>query len=90
VHAAGIVERILDIVVDQATASGAVRVTSVDLEARALVRASEAALRFHWHQLAARTLAEGDELRMVETDEATDLRPVTIDVVGGAGDAALT
>ncbi len=87
-HEAGIVERILDVVVEQATASGAVRVTSVQLEAGALARVSEEALRFHWAQLAAGTLAEGAELHVVESDEPTDLRLVAIDVEDEIGDAA--
>ncbi len=89
-HEAGIVERILDVVVEQATASGAVRVISVQLEAGALARVSEDALRFHWDQLAAGTLAEGAELHLEETDDPTDLRLVAIDVEDEAGDAAPT
>lgn len=89
-HEAGIVERILDVAVDGATASGTVRVTSVDVEAGALARVAETALRFHPQQLTAGRLAEGAGLRMVETDEPTELHLVSIDVEGEAGVAALT
>lgn len=86
-HEAGIADRILDIVVAQATEAGALRVASVQLEAGALARVSEDALRFHWEQHAAGTPAEGAELHVVQTDELTDLRLISIDVEGEAPDA---
>jgi hydrogenase nickel incorporation protein HypA/HybF len=88
VHEAGIVDRILDIVVEEAAGAGAARVTSVYLEAGALARVSEDALRFHWEQHATGTPAEGAVLHLTETDEPTDLRLVSIDVEGEADDAA--
>lgn len=90
-HEAGIADRILDIVVARAAEAGALRVTSIQLEAGALARVSEDALRFHWEQHATGTPAEGAELHVVQTDEPTDLRLISIDVeseAGGAGHAA--
>ena len=86
-HEAGIADRILDIVVAQAVEAGALRITSIHLEAGSLARVSEDALRFHWEQHAAGTPAEGAVLHLVETDEPTDLRLISIDVEGEAGDA---
>jgi len=85
VHEAGIADRILDIVVARAAEAGALRIASIHLEAGALARVSEDALRFHWEQHAAGTPAEGAELHVVRTDEATDLRLISIDVEGEAG-----
>ena len=85
-HEAGIVDRILDIVVARAAEAGALRITSIDLEAGALARVSEESLRFHWEQRAAGTPAEGAVLHVVETDEPTDLRLISIDVEGEADD----
>ena len=86
-HEAGIVDRILDIVVARAAEDRAQRIVSVHLEAGTLARVSEDALNFHWEELAAGTPAEGAELHVVHTDESTDLRLVSIDVEGAAGDA---
>lgn len=83
-HEAGIADRILDIVVAQAVEAGALRITSIHLEAGVLAGVSEEALRFHWEQHAAGTLAEGAVLHLVQTDEPTDLRLVAIDVEGPA------
>ena len=63
---------------------------SIHLEAGVLAGVSEEALRFHWQQHAAGTPAEGAELHLVETDEPTDLRLVSIEVEGAVGDAALS
>jgi hydrogenase nickel incorporation protein HypA/HybF len=82
VHEAGIADRILDIVVARAAEAGALRITSIHLEAGALAGVSEDALRFHWEQHAAGTPAEGAVLHLVQTDEPTDLRLVAIDVEG--------
>ena len=86
-HEAGIVERILDIVVARAAEDGAQRIVSVQLEAGTLARVSEDALSFHWEELAAGTAAEGAALHLAQTDEPTDLRLVSIEVEGAAGDA---
>jgi Zn finger protein HypA/HybF involved in hydrogenase expression len=82
VHEAGIADRILDIVVARAAEAGALRITSIHLEAGVLAGVSEDALRFHWEQHAAGTPAEGAVLHLVQTDEPTDLRLVAIDVEG--------
>ena len=87
-HEAGIADRILDIVVARASEAGALRITSIQIEAGVLARVSEDALRFHWEQHAAGTPAEGAVLHVVQTDEPTDLRLLSIDVEGEAGDAA--
>ena len=89
-HEAGIVDRILDIVVARAAEDGAQRIVSIHLEAGVLAGVSEEALRFHWEQHAAGTPAEGAELHLVEIDEPTDLRLVSIEVEGVAGDATLS
>lgn len=89
-HEAGIVDRILDIVVARAAEDGAQRIVSIHLEAGLLAGVSEEALRFHWQQHAAGTPAEGAEIHFVETDEPTDLRLVSIEVEGAVGDAALS
>jgi Zn finger protein HypA/HybF involved in hydrogenase expression len=81
-HEAGIVDSILDIVVAQAAAAGATRVTDIHLEAGLLARVSEDAIRFHWEQRAAGTPAADAVLHVVETDEPTDLRLVSIEVEG--------
>ena len=81
-HEAGIADRILDIVVARAAEAGALRITSIHLEAGVLAGVSEDALRFHWEQHAAGTPAEGAVLHLVQTDEPTDLRLVAIDVEG--------
>jgi len=85
-HEAGIADRILDIVVARAAEDGALRITSIHLEAGVLAGVSEEALRFHWEQHAAGTPAEGAELHLVQTEEPTDLRLISIDVEGEAGD----
>ena len=93
-HEAGLADRILDIVVAQASQAGARRIVAINLEAGVLAGVSEEALRFHWEQHAAGTPAEGAELHLVLTEEPTDLRLVSIDVDDGpggspaAGDAA--
>ncbi|MGD8684379.1 MAG: hydrogenase maturation nickel metallochaperone HypA [Chloroflexota bacterium] len=84
-HEAGIVDNILDIVVARAAEEGASRITSVHLEAGALARVSEDALRFHWEQLAEGTPAEGASLHVEQVDEPTDLRLVAIDVEAEPG-----
>ena len=83
VHEAGLADRILDIVVAQASEAGAARIVVVNLEAGILAAVSEEALRFHWEQHVAGTPAEGAELRLVLTEEPTDLRLVSIDVDDG-------
>jgi hydrogenase nickel incorporation protein HypA/HybF len=90
VHEAGIADRILDIVVARAAEAGALRITSIHLEAGVLAGVSEDALRFHWEQHADGTPAEGAVLHLVQTDEPTDLRLVAIDVEDEAGDAAMS
>lgn len=87
-HEAGIVDSILNIVVERAAEEGASRITSVHLEAGALARVSEDALRFHWEQLAQGTPAEGATLQVQEVDEPTDLRLVAIDVEADSSDRA--
>jgi len=88
VHEAGIADRILDIVVARAAEAGALRITSIQLEAGVLAGVSEDALRFHWEQHAVGTPAEGAVLHLVQTEEPTDLRLVSIEVEDEAGDAA--
>jgi len=87
VHEVGIADRILDIVVARVAEAGALRIASIHLEAGALDRVSEDALRVHWEQHAAGTQTEGAELHVVQTDEPTDLRLISIDVESEAGDA---
>ena len=84
-HEAGIADRILDIVIARAMEAGAPRITAIHVEAGALAAVSEDSLRFHWEQHAAGTPAEGAILVFTEVDEPTDLRLVSIDVEGAAG-----
>ncbi len=87
-HEAGIADRILDIVVEQARRAGAPRVTAIHLEAGVLAGVSEDSLRFHWEQHALGTPAEHAVLHFTEVDTPTDLRLVSIDVEEGEGESA--
>jgi Zn finger protein HypA/HybF involved in hydrogenase expression len=82
-HEAGMVDRILEIVLAKAAEAGAKRITEISLEAGPLSGVSEEALRFHWAEHAAGTLAEGAELRVSATDDLVELRLISIDVEGG-------
>jgi hydrogenase nickel incorporation protein HypA/HybF len=88
VHEAGIADRILDIVVEQARQAGAPRITAIHLEAGVLAGVSEDSLRFHWEQHALGTPAEGAVLHFTEVETPTDLRLVSIDVEEADGDGA--
>ncbi|MCU0478276.1 MAG: hydrogenase maturation nickel metallochaperone HypA [Chloroflexi bacterium] len=89
-HEAGIADRILDIVVARAHEAGAPRITAIYLEAGLLAGVSEEALRFHWEQHAAGTPAEGAVLHLVQLDEPTDLRLVSIEVEEAVADEGAT
>ncbi|MFH1474511.1 MAG: hydrogenase/urease maturation nickel metallochaperone HypA [Chloroflexota bacterium] len=81
-HEAGMVDRILEVVLARAAEADARRVTEIHLQAGPLSGVSEEALRFHWAEHAAGTAAEGAELRVSATDDLVELRLLSIDVEG--------
>jgi Zn finger protein HypA/HybF involved in hydrogenase expression len=87
-HEAGMVDRILEIVLARAAEAGAARVTQIQLEAGPLSGVADEALRFHWAEHAAGTIAEGAELVVTPTDDLIELRLVSFEVEEPAGGAA--
>jgi Zn finger protein HypA/HybF involved in hydrogenase expression len=79
-HEAGVADRILDAVVEQARLAGDRRITDVHLEAGTSSSVSEESLRFHWEQHSVGTRAEGAVLHLVLVEAPTDLCLVAIDV----------
>ncbi len=87
-HEAGMVDRILEIVLARAAEAGATRVTQIQLEAGPLSGVADEALRFHWAEHAAGTIAEGAELVVSPTDDLIELRLVSFEVEEPAGGVA--
>jgi Zn finger protein HypA/HybF involved in hydrogenase expression len=85
-HEAGMVDRILEVVLARAAEAGASRITRIHLEAGPLSGVSDEALRFHWAEHAAGTAAEGATLVVDPTDDLVELRLVSIDVDGDEGE----
>lgn len=85
-HEAGMVDRILEVVLARAAEAGAGRVTRISLEAGPLSGVAEEALRFHWAEHAAGTIAEGAELVVAPTDELIELRLVSFEAEDAAVD----
>ncbi len=79
-HEAGMVDGILEVVLARAKEAGASRITTIQLEAGPLSGVSEDALRFHWAEHAAGTLAEHATLVVGETEDLIELRLISIDV----------
>lgn len=79
-HEAGMVDRILEVVLARATEAGAGQVTRIHLEAGPLSGVAEEALRFHWAEHAAGTIAERADLVVSPTDELIELRLVSFEV----------
>ncbi len=82
-HEAGLVDRILEVVLARAAEAGAPRITAIHLEAGPLSGVSEDALQFHWEEHAAGTAAEAADLRVTSTDDLIELRLMSIEVEGG-------
>jgi Zn finger protein HypA/HybF involved in hydrogenase expression len=76
-HEAGMVDRILEVVLARAGEAGAGKVTRIHLEAGPLSGVADEALRFHWAEHAAGTIAEGAELIVSPTDDLIELRLVS-------------
>jgi hydrogenase nickel incorporation protein HypA/HybF len=88
-HEAGMVDRILEVVLARAAEAGAARVTRISLEAGPLSGVADEALRFHWAEHAAGTIAEDAELVVAPTDDLIELRLVSFEVDdAAAGNAA--
>jgi len=87
-HEAGMVDRILEIVLARAAEAGASRITMIHLEAGPLSGVSDESLRFHWAEHAAGTAAEGANLVVDPTDDLIELRLVSIDVEGDEEESA--
>ena len=81
-HEAGMVDRILEVVLARAAEAGAPRITAIHLQAGPLSGVSEDSLRFHWAEHAAGTAAEAADLRVTSTDDLIELRLVSIEVEG--------
>lgn len=79
-HEAGMVDRILEVVLARAAEVGAGRITEISLEAGPLSGVADEALRFHWAQHAAGTIAEGADLVVTPTDDLIELRLVSFEV----------
>jgi Zn finger protein HypA/HybF involved in hydrogenase expression len=86
-HEAGMVDRILEVVLAKAVEAGAGRVTRIHLEAGPLSGVAEEALRFHWEEHAAGTIAEGADLVVSPTDDLIELRLVSFEVHDAPGPA---
>jgi Zn finger protein HypA/HybF involved in hydrogenase expression len=83
-HEAGMVDRILEIVLARAAEAGGGRVTRIRLEAGPLSGVADEALRFHWAEHAAGTTAEGAVLEVAPTDDLIELRLVSFEMDDGA------
>lgn len=89
-HEAGMVDRILEVVLARATEAGARRVTRINLEAGPLSGVADESLRFHWADHAAGTIAAEAELVVAPTDDLVELRLVSFEVEDGASEVAAT
>ena len=87
-HEAGMVDRILEVVVARAAEAGPGRVTRIHLEAGPLSGVADEALRFHWAEHAAGTIAEGADLVVSPTDDLIELRLVSFEMDEATQDAA--
>ena len=89
-HEAGIAERMLEAALAAAAKAGVgafgsgARLTGVEVEAGPDAAMSEEALRFHWTEAIAGTVADHAILRIVPVDEPAAFRLVAIDVEGAA------
>lgn len=80
-HESGLAARLLEAVLAEAAARGAVRVTAVELEAGPVAVPSAEALAFHFELAAGGTAAEGATLRVVALpDEPAAVRLVALEV----------
>lgn len=79
-HEAGVAERILEAALARASLAHALRVTAVELQAGDECGVSEEAVRFHWDEAVAGTIAEGAELRVLRSHDPTVFRMVAIEV----------
>jgi Zn finger protein HypA/HybF involved in hydrogenase expression len=87
-HEAGMVDSILTVVLAKAVEAGAARVTRIHLQAGPLSGVAEEALRFHWAEHAAGTIAQGADLVVSPTDELIELRLVSFEVEDAAASPA--
>lgn len=80
-HESGLAARLLEAVLAEAAARGAVRVATVDLEAGPVAVPSAEALAFHFGLAAAGTLADGAVVRVTGLpDEPAAVRLVALEV----------
>lgn len=79
-HEVGIVERILEVAVEQARAAGSSRVTAVLVEVGELSGVDPEALELHWPIVSAPSIARGARLEVTSVPSSRQLRLVAVDV----------
>ena len=79
-HEAGVTERILEIVAEQAAEAGALRVTVVHLEAGADSGIDPASIELHWPLLSKGSVADGARLHFDEATSPSTFRLTSIEV----------
>ena len=79
-HELGITSRLLEVVLERATAAGASRVTQVHLEIGEESDVAPSALRHYWPQVSGGTPAEGARLVIGPASDPFACRVIAIDV----------
>jgi hypothetical protein len=79
-HEAGVTERILEIVIEQAAQAGAECVTDVYLEVGDASGIDAESVALHWSLLSPGTVAEGAELHVEAAADPFAFRPASIEV----------